>query len=85
MAAFASSSVKNTKHRNEMWELLWSMSTGRSEVSMRILNALFRLTCLCAQQDSHPYMVQSWQGHNSVAWGIRHLLGLFLLLLHTVK
>lgn len=32
MAAFASSSVKNTKDRNEMWELLVSMSTGRREV-----------------------------------------------------
>ena len=53
MAAFASSSVKNTKDRNEMWELLWSMSTGRREVSMRVRNALFMLTCLCAQQDSH--------------------------------
>lgn len=54
MAAFASSSVKNTEDRNEVWKCLLYMSTGRSKVSKRILNTLFWLTSFCVQQGPHP-------------------------------
>lgn len=54
MAAFASSSVKNTEDRNEVWKCLLYMSTGRNEVSKRILNIPFWLKSLCVQQGPYP-------------------------------
>lgn len=78
MAAFASSSVKNTEDRNEVWKCLLYMFTGRSEVSKRILNTLFWLTSLCVQQGPHPTWYRDragtdttqLSGHKTLTWSI---------------